>query len=82
MYGTDFLGRSFVKGYGNMHLPSQTGLTKRNIQIFRPLPQSTISGIFGFFGGVQAEYKDYEKILSLGDGREVTRVKTMGDIEL
>jgi len=52
-----------------MHLPTQAGQIQRKIQIFKPLPQSTISGIFGFFGGVQAEYKDYEKILSLGDGR-------------
>jgi B9 domain-containing protein 1 len=65
-----------------MHLPTQAGGIKRKIQIFKPLPQSTISGIFGFFGGVQAEYKDYEKILSLGDGREVTRVKTMGEVNL
>ena len=69
LYGTDFFGRSFVRGYGNMHLPSQNGKHIRKIQIFKPLPQSTISGIFGYFGGVQAEYKDYEKILSMGDGR-------------
>jgi hypothetical protein len=25
LYGTDFFGRSFVRGYGNLHLPSQTG---------------------------------------------------------
>ena len=54
LYGTDFLGRSFVRGYGNMHLPSQSGNFKRKMHIFKPLPQSTISGIFGFFGGVQA----------------------------
>ena len=78
LYGTDFFGRSFVRGYGNMHLPSQSGKHKRKIQIFKPLPQSTISGLFGLLGGVQAEYKDHEKILSRGDGREVTRVKTIG----
>ena len=64
LYGTNFFGRSFVRGYGNMHLPTATGKHKRKIQIFKPLPQSTISGIFGLFGGIQAEYKDYEKILS------------------
>jgi hypothetical protein len=69
LYGTDFFGRSFVRGYGNVHLPSQTGKHVRKIQIFKPLPQSTISGIFGFIGGVEAEYKDHEKILSSGDGR-------------
>lgn len=54
----------------------------RKIQIFKPLPQSTISGIFGFIGGVEAEYKDHEKILSSGDGREVTRVKSMGEVKI
>ena len=29
-----------------------------------------------------AEYKDHEKILASGDGREVTRVKSMGEIIL
>jgi len=33
-------------------------LQKRKIRIFKPLPQSIISGIFGFLGGVVAEYKD------------------------
>ncbi len=59
LYGTDFFGRSFIKGYGNVHLPTQTGTHSRRVKIFRPMPQSVISGIFGFIGGVVAEYKDY-----------------------
>ena len=59
LYGTDYFGRSFVRGYGNLHLPSQSGKHKRKMHIFRPLPQSTISGIFGFIGGTLAEYKDH-----------------------
>jgi len=58
LYGTDFFGRSFVEGYGNMHLPTTSGIQKRKIHIFKPLPQSIISGIFGYLGGVVAEYKD------------------------
>jgi hypothetical protein len=54
LYGTDFFGRSFVRGYGNIHLPAQTGTHTRTLRVFKPLPQSTISGIFGFIGGVQA----------------------------
>jgi hypothetical protein len=54
LYGTDFFGRSFVRGYGNVHLPTQTGKHNRKMHIFRPLPQSTISGIFGFIGGTLA----------------------------
>jgi B9 domain-containing protein 1 len=63
-------------------LPAQTGTHKRTLRVFKPLPQSTISGIFGFIGGVQAEYKDHEKLLASGDGREVTRVKSMGEVTL
>ena len=82
LYGTDFLGRSFVRGYGNVHLPSRSGQHNRTLHLFRPLPQSTISGIFGWLGGTWAEYKDHEKILSSGDGREVTRVKSMGQLSI
>lgn len=82
LYGTDFFGRSFVRGYSNIHLPSQTGTHSRRLRVFRPMPQSTISGIFGFIGGVQAEYKDHEKLLALGDGREVTRVKSIGVVTM
>jgi B9 domain-containing protein 1 len=58
LYGTDFFGRSILQGYGNIHLPTGSGLQKRKIRIFKPLPQSVISGIFGYLGGVVAEYKD------------------------
>ena len=54
LYSTDFFGRSFVRGYGNVHLPTQTGTHTRILRVFKPLPQSTISGIFGFIGGLQA----------------------------
>ncbi len=54
LYGTDFFGRSFVQGYGNIHLPTSTGQQKRKIRIFKPLPQSIISGIFGYLGGTVA----------------------------
>lgn len=63
-------------------MPSQTGKHKRKIQIFKPLPQSVISGLFGFLGGVEAEFKEPEKILALGEGREVTRAKSMGVLSL
>jgi B9 domain-containing protein 1 len=58
LYGTDFFGRSILQGYGNIHLPTGSGQQKRKIRIFKPLPQSVISGIFGYLGGVVAEYKD------------------------
>jgi hypothetical protein len=37
-----------------MHLPSSSGVQNRKIRIFKPLPQSIISGIFGYLGGIVA----------------------------
>lgn len=49
-----------------MHLPMGAGTQSRKVRIFKPLPQSIISGIFGYLGGTIAEYKDTKKVLSLG----------------
>ena len=82
LYGTDFFGKSLVRGYGNVHLPTTSGTQKRKIRIFRPLPQSVISGIIGYLQGCIAEYRDTEKTLATGEGREVTRTKSIGMVEL
>ncbi len=47
-------------------MPTGSGVQKRKIRVFKPLPQSIISGIFGYLGGTIAEYKDPSKVLSLG----------------
>lgn len=58
-----------VRGYGNVHMPTSSGSQKRKIRVFRPLPQSVISGILGYFTGCIAEYRDHEKTLGTGEGR-------------
>jgi hypothetical protein len=50
------------------------------LRIFSPQPRSIISGILGYFQGTIAEYRDFEKVLAYGDGREVTRTKSVGHI--
>jgi hypothetical protein len=55
--GYDFFGRPFIEGYGNIHLPTSSGQQNRKIRLFKPLPQSIISGIFGYLGGLVASYK-------------------------
>jgi hypothetical protein len=55
-----------------------SGIQKRKLRVFKPLPMSIISGIFGYLGGRVAEYREFKKVLSLGEGREVTRVCTQG----
>ena len=68
-YGTDFFGKPVLRGYGNVHLPTNSGRQERKIRLFCPQPQSVLSGILGYFQGCIAEYRDYRKVLSMGDGR-------------
>lgn len=57
-YGTDFFGKSTVKGYGNIFLSSSGKTHKRKIRMFCPLPQSTLSGLLGYIQGCIAEYRN------------------------
>lgn len=82
LYGTDFFGRSFIRGYGCMHLPSTAGRHTRKISIFQPLPSSKISGLFGYLSGCVAELKDVDKVMAQGEGREVIRCRGMGTITI
>ncbi len=58
LYSFDFFGRAEVKGYGNVHLPTNGGIQNRRMRIFCPEPRSIISGILGYFQGCIAEYRD------------------------
>lgn len=82
VYGSDFFGKAMVKGYGNVHLPTQPARQDRKIRVFCPQPQSVLSGMLGYFQGCIAEYRDYQKVLTLGEGREVTRTRPVGLINL
>ena len=63
-------------------MPTTPGCQNRKIRIFKPLPQSVISGILGYFSGCVAEYRETEKVLTTGEGREVTRTKSVGTVEV
>ena len=52
--GTDFWGRSVIRAYGNMHLPCSSGKQEREVQLFKPLPQSVITEICGYLNGTIA----------------------------
>jgi len=58
LYGTNFFGVNYVRGYGNVHLPTSGGVQKRKLRIFKPEPRSVISGILGYFQEMIAEYRD------------------------
>jgi hypothetical protein len=43
LQGSDFFGRSVIRAYGNLHLPCSQGQHHREVQLFKPLPQSLIT---------------------------------------
>jgi len=47
---------------------------ERIIRIFKPLPTSWFTGLIGYLQGNMAELKNFNKVISSGEGREVTRV--------
>jgi len=47
-----------------------------------PKPLSTLSYIFGVLKGKIAEYENPAKTIAQGEGREVTRVETVGKVKI
>ena len=58
LYGKDFMGRSIVKGYGNIHLPVSAGTHTRDIHIFNSLPQSNTATFCAMLMGYMHELKN------------------------
>ncbi|KRX04795.1 hypothetical protein PPERSA_06429 [Pseudocohnilembus persalinus] len=80
--GPDFFGRSVIKGYGSVHFPTQPGTHERTVRIYKPIPMSLFGGFFGFLDGKQAEYTEADKVIARGEGRDVTRVKSVGYVKV
>jgi len=80
--GPDFFGRSVVKGYGSVHIPTTPGFHERTVYLYKPIPMSLFSGIFGYLKGKMAEYETPTKLIAKGEGREVTRVETTGKVKI
>lgn len=55
---------------------------ERIIRIFKPLPISGFTGFLGYLLGNTAELKNFDKVISSGEGREVTRVKSVGYVKV
>eukprot|EP00045_Choanoeca_perplexa_P003053 m.28441 g.28441 ORF g.28441 m.28441 type:complete len:193 (+) comp11838_c0_seq2:136-714(+) len=79
VYGSDFLGRDVVRGYGAVHLPVTAGSHTLRISLFAPQDKSTMQSIVGFFYGKRPEYVD-PTMITQGSGREVTRVSSSGHV--
>jgi len=78
----DFLGREVIKGYGVVHIPTQPGRHERTIQIFSPITSSVILKMVGILAGQRAELINAPKVISSGEGREITRAKSEGTIKI
>lgn len=55
---------------------------ERVIRLFKPLPTSWFTGFLGWMLGNTAELKNFDKVISSGEGREVTRVKSVGYVKV
>ncbi|PAA62175.1 hypothetical protein BOX15_Mlig020222g1 [Macrostomum lignano] len=79
--GTDVWGTQVVRGYAVCHLPMQAGRCVKRIPLFAPQSSSLFSSIQGFLQSDQPHYTD-PKILGQGQGRQVTRVRSLGHVNL
>ncbi|CAD5228328.1 unnamed protein product [Bursaphelenchus okinawaensis] len=76
-YGHDMFGNDVIRGYGATFIPTAPGRTQRSIAIFVPQASTTTQRIMSFFTGRRAEFVD-SRIVSMSQGREITRVSTQG----
>uniref|UniRef100_A0A914DJK4 B9 domain-containing protein 1 n=1 Tax=Acrobeloides nanus TaxID=290746 RepID=A0A914DJK4_9BILA len=80
-YGHDSFGNDVIRGYGAAYLPTVSGRAKRSMAIFVPEASTAMHKILGFFTGRRAEFVD-PRIVSMSEGRDVTRVRTQGHVTI
>lgn len=81
VYGVDMLGRDVVRGYGARHLPISPGIHEQDVAMFVPVTSNFIQQALGWIVGKQPEFID-PKFVAQGNGREVTRVQSQGNVTL
>ena len=82
LYGTDYFGRSIARGYGNVHLPTKEGSHKRKIRVFKPVDSFSIWSCLNCCSATYPEYKEAEKVLTMGKDRQHTKVEYLGELEI
>ncbi|CAF0728564.1 unnamed protein product [Brachionus calyciflorus] len=80
-YGQDVFGNDVIRGYGVTHLPMSPGRHKLRIPLFVPESTSKMQKFFAWIQGRRPEYID-PRVLAHGEGREVTRVRSQGFLNL
>lgn len=78
----DFLGRDVICGYGITNVPTQPGTHTRYVHVFTPISSSYLSDMIGVLMGKPAEYISPAELLYKNDGREVTRVESVGTVKV
>ncbi|XP_064080437.1 B9 domain-containing protein 1-like [Macrobrachium nipponense] len=79
VYGNDIFGNDTIIGYAACHLPITPGIHKRRLTTFVPESASTIQKLMAWLTGRRPEFVD-PKLIARGKGREVTRVRSHGEI--
>ncbi|XP_014259139.1 B9 domain-containing protein 1 [Cimex lectularius] len=81
VYGIDTFGNDVVRGYGICHIPISAGHWKKIVPMFVPESSSFLQKITSWLTGRRPEYID-PRVLAQGEGREVTRVRSQGKVEI
>ena len=78
----NFFGNDVVCGYGVTHVPTQPGSHTRYVHVFRPISSSFMAEICGQVKGTPAHYLTPTTLLDTNNGREVTRVVSVGIVKV
>eukprot|EP01029_Cantina_marsupialis_P019091 TRINITY_DN4441_c0_g1_i1.p1 TRINITY_DN4441_c0_g1~~TRINITY_DN4441_c0_g1_i1.p1 ORF type:complete len:203 (+),score=38.63 TRINITY_DN4441_c0_g1_i1:108-716(+) len=81
VYGSDFMGRDVIRGYGSCLVPTVPGLYTKHISMFTPVSSSSLQGFIGTLTGNKPEFYD-SKFVAKSLGREVTRVSANGEVTI
>ncbi|CAD5235751.1 unnamed protein product [Bursaphelenchus xylophilus] len=76
-YGHDMFGNDVIRGYGATFIPTAPGRSQRTVAMFVPQASTATQRILSFFTGRRAEFVD-SRIVSMSQGREITRVSSQG----
>jgi len=81
LYGPDFMGRTVMRGYGAVHVPTQAGHHEMYVQVFTPKSSSTFQSIQSTLMGTPPEFHN-AKFATTGEARCVTRVQSLGTVKV
>ena len=81
-YYPDFLGREILKAYGTCYIPTTNGPHERTLTMFCPISSYSFTNIVELLFGEKAELINAPKIIAQGDGREILRTKSEGNIKI